>query len=606
MVFCKSCHEDAPGFRDTTGILSCGRCGRVFKFDNYSEEPTFGKDKFGQISVGTQRVPSIETENFSRQRLYDRAYDDMKDIKNGLEMGENVAIVDEAMVYYRIAVERNFTKGRRTEQVQAACLYIACRENRKPYLLIDFSNFLRINIYVLGAVFLQLCKVLNLTEHPICQKLLDPSIFIHKYTASLSGGKNKDISDAALTIIASMNRDWIQTGRRPSGLWGAALYIAALSHGLTCTKLDILERVHVCEATLSKRLIEFENTESGSLTMEEIIAKAEELRENSTDLSSSMLKPSNSKGLLCQHKGTKRAPLACGLCHECYEYFIGFDGGSDPPAFQLAERKRKDNLSAINNDHVSNSLDKELHSQHIDIDERLPLKEPAGVAAQRFPTDDVDYGRLHEDMSSKALDESGNFSDIDDAEVDGYLHNEEEVQFKRIIWEEMNREYLEEQAAKEAVAAAAKEAWEAKFKDCPEKMQAARELEAAVADAVAKTKKERQQKRAAEAKNSVPPESASEAARQMLTKKRLSSKINYDALEKLFDERGPEDAKKQRTESHTDADADDKLLETEDKYYDLGRDDHNENEDAETYNNNNNFDYSYDFQDADDYSFDDT
>lgn len=26
----------------------------------------------------------------------------------------------------------------------------------------------------------------------------------------LAGGKNKDISDSALTIIASMNRDWMQ------------------------------------------------------------------------------------------------------------------------------------------------------------------------------------------------------------------------------------------------------------------------------------------------------------------------------------------------------------------------------------------------------------
>ena len=82
------------------------------------------------------------------------AYDDLINIKNGLDMGPNVAVVDQAMVYYRvcflapklqyhmhvlisllnclicyvkIAVERNFTKGRRTDQVQAACLYIACR-----------------------------------------------------------------------------------------------------------------------------------------------------------------------------------------------------------------------------------------------------------------------------------------------------------------------------------------------------------------------------------------------------------------------------------------------------------------------------------------------
>ncbi|XP_065852522.1 transcription factor IIIB 60 kDa subunit-like isoform X2 [Euphorbia lathyris] len=532
MVFCKACARDVPGIRDGDGLLSCGRCGKVLKFDNYSTEATFVKNSSGQSQLSGKLVRSVGSEDFSRQRLYEKAYEDLVNIKSGLGMGENLAMVDQAMVYYRIAVEKNFTRGRRTELVQATCLYIACRENRKPYLLIDFSNYLRINIYVLGAVFLQLCKVLNLTEHPICQKLLDPSIFIHKYTASLSGGKNKDISDAALTIIASMNRDWMQTGRRPSGLWGAALYISALSHGLNCSKSDILKMVHVCEATLSKRLVEFENTESGSLTIEELNLKAEELKESSTDRADYVSKAPNSRELLCQHKGTSRIPHAYGLCKDCYAYFIGFEGGSDPPAFQRAEKQRKES-SSLEDPSLSLSLDECR-------DKRTQYTEPdsLGEAPQQLPTDDGGYAKLHGDdnMGSKDLDESDNFSDIDDAEVDGYLHNEEEAQYKKIIWEEMNREYLEEQAAKEAFEAAKLAAWEADFKGRPEDMQNAKELKAALAKAFAKEKKEKQQKRAAEAKNAVPPQSASEAARQMLTKKGLN------------------DPKKQRTESHSDND----------------------------------------------------
>uniref|UniRef100_A0A804NM48 Homeobox domain-containing protein n=1 Tax=Zea mays TaxID=4577 RepID=A0A804NM48_MAIZE len=37
----------------------------------------------------------------------------------------------------------------------------------KAYLLIDFSDHLQISVYVLGAVFLQLCQVLQLAEHPV-------------------------------------------------------------------------------------------------------------------------------------------------------------------------------------------------------------------------------------------------------------------------------------------------------------------------------------------------------------------------------------------------------------------------------------------------------
>ncbi len=39
------------------------------------------------------------------------------------------------------------------------------------------------------------------------------------------------MADTAMQLVASMNRDWMQTGRRPSGICGAALYIAAYIHG---------------------------------------------------------------------------------------------------------------------------------------------------------------------------------------------------------------------------------------------------------------------------------------------------------------------------------------------------------------------------------------
>ncbi|XP_011032208.1 PREDICTED: transcription factor IIIB 90 kDa subunit-like isoform X2 [Populus euphratica] len=547
MRSCGSCRQKVQAYYDENGIVSCSRCGKVLEFSYLSSEASFVKSRSGESHVAGSFVRSVESENASRERLYERARDGMLNIKNGLGMGENLGIVNQAMVYYRIAVERNFTRGRRTDQVQAACLYIACRENRKPYLLIDFSIYLQINIYVLGAVFLQLCKVLNLTEHAICQKLHDPSIFIHKYTASLSGGKNKEISDDALTIIASMNYHWIQTGRTPSALWGAALYISALSHGLNCSKSDILRLVHVCGKTLSKRLVEFENTESGSLTIEELNAKVEELKESSLPRRN-FGEPSSSKELLCQHKGTNKPPFGFGLCKDCYAIVIGFDGGTDPPAFQNAESQRMKKSS------IRHNFAKDLNSQCESRDEERPTREPesAGAAMGHLANDS---DKLHGvgDMSSKAFDESDGFSDIDDAEVDSYLHNEEEKRYKKIIWEEMNREYLQEQAAKEAATATLMKAWEENFKNCPEDLQAARKLDAAVKADLAKSKKEIQQKRASEARNLAPAKSAAEAVHRMLTKKRLSSKINYDVLEKLFEDSVAKDAKKPRTELRSDS-----------------------------------------------------
>ncbi|XP_052196391.1 transcription factor IIIB 60 kDa subunit-like isoform X5 [Diospyros lotus] len=469
MVWCTSCAKNFERPESDENYTWCPGCGRVFDQYNFSNEPTFVKNAAGQSQLAGNFVKTVQSDySASRERILRIAYDDINNLARGLEMDDADIVLRPAVAFYTIALERNFTRGRRRELVEATCLYIACRENKKPFLLIDFSDFLKINVYVLGGTFLQLCKLLSLEEHPIVQKPVDPSLFIHRFANRLFGDGYMAVSKTALRIIASMKRDWMQTGRKPGGLCGVALYVSALFHGLKCTKLEIVRLVHICEATLTKRLMEFENTESGGLT----------------DLDT----PEN---------GNKEEPFS--------------RSASKGPA--------TDNV-AINED-----------------------------TCDKF--NGVDG------MSNIADDEQENFSDIDDNEVDSYLLNEQEKQYKEMIWTKLNEEYLEEQAAKEAAAAAAKKAYEANFHNCPEEMQAAQELAAAAAAAVAKSRKERQQKRATEARNLGPAQTAAEATRQMLTKKRLSSKINFDALEKLFDDSQevPKKAKKSRTESsHSDDD----------------------------------------------------
>lgn len=44
------------------------------------------------------------------------------------------------------------------------------------------------------------------------------------------------VLDTSLKLVQSMKRDWMQTGRRPSGICGAAIFIAAHIHGFARTK----------------------------------------------------------------------------------------------------------------------------------------------------------------------------------------------------------------------------------------------------------------------------------------------------------------------------------------------------------------------------------
>ncbi|KAK2637698.1 hypothetical protein Ddye_025493 [Dipteronia dyeriana] len=561
MPYCKSCAKYVTGHRPYDSQLCCDLCGRVLDFDNLTTDIQFTKNAAGQSQMCGSNVRSFHNEyGASRERLLYTVYEEMRSMKDALQIDYSDDIVQTAKRIYEIALSRNFTKGRRRELVQASCLYCACRQTSKPFLLIDFSMYLNISVYELGAVYLQLCHALYLADEKDFQKLLDPSIFLPRFTNSLEA--NRKVCDTARDILASMKRDWMTTGRKPSGLCGAALYISALIHGFNFSKSKIVSIVHVCEATLTKRLVEFENTGSGSLTMEDFIAKKDELQEDSsTKHQNNGSKLSGTDEVLCKHKDSGK-PFAYGLCKTCYNEFMkiseGLEGGSDPPAFQAAERERIAKKSAEENI-IS---ERESNIPFVSRNEQVQSQEPEniGPGAKQPEINEGVYDKspgAGDDANTETSDESEDtFSDIDDFEVDGYLHNEEEKRYKKIIWEEMNREFLEEQAAKEAAAAAAKEAFEANYKDCPEGLKAAQELAAAVA----KSKKEKQQKRTAEARNSGPATTALEATRQMLAKKRLGSKINYDALKDLFedDSVAPEGTKKQRTESHADSD-DDKL-----------------------------------------------
>ncbi|KAK7300535.1 hypothetical protein RJT34_11381 [Clitoria ternatea] len=508
MVFCSTCCKQVVGVRDSS-FLCCEGCGVVLEDFFYAEEATFVKDAGGQSKLSGSYVQSVQKDfSASRQRTLDKAYEEMKYLGDALGVGQCEGMANEAVQLYKIALDRNFTRGRKSELVHASCLYIAFR-------------------YEIGAVFLQLCEVLRLHEHPIVQKPIDPSLFMHRYTEKLMKNQASAISDTALNIVASMKRDWMQTGRKPSGICGAALYISALAHGIKCSKLDIERVVHVCEATLTKRLVEFEDTDSSSLTIEELNMLAKEREKNPTVMPNDGV----SKDVLCEHKKNGVSHFALGLCEKCYNDFFkhsgGLDGGLDPPAFRRAERERmKRRLSEENVDEAH-----ELAKASNGHEEDLPAfaAETVGANVEHESSKDGEYHESHQE------DEPESLSDIDDQEVDGYLNNEEETNCKKIIWENLNREYLEEQAAKEACAAAARKANEANFENCSEDVLAARELFASATAAVAKSRKEMREKRAQEAKKLGPAKSAADATRQILIKKRYSSKVNFDRLDELYD-----------------------------------------------------------------------
>jgi len=187
-------------------------------------------------------------------------------------------IQEAARRMYQLAVQMNFNVGRATRFVACACLYIVCRRNKSPHLLIDFADVLQTPVKTLGKIYTGLLKRLvggdPSHQAALCDMvavpMIDPSVFVERFARRLDlGGMQGKVQGTAMRIIQFMQRDWICVGRRPNGLCGAALLIAAFYHGFQVPAKTIAETVRMREGTLKLRLVEMRQTPMAIMSREQ-------------------------------------------------------------------------------------------------------------------------------------------------------------------------------------------------------------------------------------------------------------------------------------------------------------------------------------------------
>lgn len=119
------------------------------------------------------------------------------------------------------------------------------------------------NVFELGHTYLQLVRTLNLRLPPI-----DPSHHISRFAALLEfGDETPRVAVDATRLVARMDRDWLARGRRPSGICGAALLLAARMNNFRRSVAEIVQVVKIADSTVRKRLDEFRRTGSAALSV---------------------------------------------------------------------------------------------------------------------------------------------------------------------------------------------------------------------------------------------------------------------------------------------------------------------------------------------------
>ncbi|KAL6041999.1 transcription factor TFIIIB subunit brf1 [Balamuthia mandrillaris] len=462
-------------------------------------------------------------------------------------------------------------------------------------MLIDFADILHTNVTTLGHTFLNFCALLNLSVPTI-----DPSLYIERFASKLQfGDKLQNVANTALRLVQRMKRDWIITGRRPSGICGAALIIAARIHGFKRTVGEVVNIVRICDVTLRKRLGEFDRTASSNLTPEEFevveleqemdppcytegLQKAakrkrkEERRKQKQGQREEREKQKQKENDKAKEKEVEDSDnvqtsnkadeiVVTKELQEEMELMLNTNEfknmEADDTQQDVAETERSPSITTTNSNSDSvnsrkarkrrNRSDDEGEEEERDSVDKViskltmsdafniasSLEESAGgeSVASSSQTESISCSSSSTSSSTTSTstqthsatnggdtvwkegqpfywelleEDTGNLSELDDNELEGYIvKSEEEVAIKKQIWEELNVEYLKELEEKQKQDAI-------KFPN-------------------GKPERPPRKKRATGPTRQRPAKTAAAAAASVL-ERRTSSKINYEALKGLM------------------------------------------------------------------------
>ena len=216
-------------------------------------------------------------------------------------------------------------------------------------------------------------------------------------------------------------------GRRPAGICGAALLLAARMNNFRRSVAEIVQVVKIADSTIKQRLGEFRESSSGGLSVADFrsvwleeemdppafIRGKEKERKRDERLEEEGAEDAGKKGKRKAEKQKRKRKRGEGVEEEVPRPAVAIDPTLIPP-LDAADTLLAEEVSAY------------LHNTQ-------------GTLLQSV-LDEADARRRR--AATADNDELGPMDEFDD-ELNAFLLNEEEVKIKERVWVEMNRDYLE-------------------------------------------------------------------------------------------------------------------------------------------------------------------
>ncbi|KAL3772234.1 hypothetical protein ACHAWO_012632 [Cyclotella atomus] len=559
---CPNCGSHSIESLGPSGSAVCTDCGIIVEENTLVSSVEFVEGAGGSSSTvgqfvgnssrGLNRGGQYGFSRQSRENTLASGKRRIQDVASQLRLGQH--FVDAAHRLFTVAVEKNFVQGRRRAHVVAACLYTACRQEKSQHMLIDFSDALQINVYTLGTCFLKFRRLLGLKL-----EIIDPALYIYRFAAHLDlDAKANEVAMTALRLVARMKRDWIVAGRRPAGICAAALLIASRAHGFDRQNHDVTKILKVCGLTVMTRVREFEATPAAQMTLEEFgntdnngdehdgkevdppafsknrirEARAKAIVDKNYELlESGALDNQNLRGKWATRwrKPNKQSELQsqyAEMYEELESEIVAEDVNGDVNNFAIASQGGPAvsfTRAATSVEHHRPEGISTLHSQ---------IAYPLGVNHKPVILPNQASLEELEAPTQKAIDQlnfeewKAGVPEDTDAEVDFLFRTDDEVREREAVFNAQNKEYIETQQQKENDRLMAEVASRAKEEDDIAQEEGRRRY----------LKSSRSRKR----KDGYDPNelTTEEALLEVVRKRKVSKKINYDAMSALFDDSG--------------------------------------------------------------------
>ncbi len=155
-------------------------------------------------------------------------------------------IKESAALLYRRAVKEELIRGRLIESIVAAVIYAICRINGIPRTLDEIAKSSGIEKKEIGRAYRFLKAELNLKV-----PLTNPTYYVQKFATSLN--LSGDVQKKAIFLIKKAVKKGLISGRGPTGIAAAALYIASAMVGEKRTQKEVADVAGVTEVTIRNR-----------------------------------------------------------------------------------------------------------------------------------------------------------------------------------------------------------------------------------------------------------------------------------------------------------------------------------------------------------------